>query len=596
MKRIETKRIEMKRIEMTSNEVKSNERPRRPFPCFRALTAAAVLLFVAGCSTTSDTAAPGDSGGTAADTVFTNGKVYTSNDAQPWAEAVAVAGTDIVYVGDNAGAAAFVGDDTEEVDLAGKVLMPGLITTHDHPLASMAISSGGVLSFSQDADVMLAETREYVENNPDGPFFTFNGAQENTVPITKERIDEIVSDRPFLMVASTGHGGWINSAGLEALGIRAGEPDPIDSFERDENGEPTGNIPSSAAVLYSLVELNLLTRDGAMAQADAILGSLSSLGITAVYDPGTPVGTEEMMFSVIEELENTGRLQIRIVGSALTQRERHLPGAIEVLRTYGPRYSSEMFNINVLKLHGGSPDGYTSALLEPYADRPDFYGEVPYSPEAQRDAALTVAEMGYDIHTHVIGDKNTRQALDTYQAVREAGYDEVRLSTGHTGLVHPDDLPRYAELDIIANTYGLRNAEPNAGALPARFGEERLQYFQPMKSFINLGVRLTASADWPTSPIEPFQQITVFMTRSTPDTDEHMPPLSEVITLEEALRAYTIDAAYQLRLEDKIGSLEVGKRADLIVLDQDIFELTPDEIWNTNVLTTMLNGRIVYER
>ena len=128
-----------------------------------------------------------------------------------------------------------------------------------------------------------------------------------------------------------------------------------------------------------------------------------------------------------------------------------------------------------------------------------------------------------------------------------------------------------------------------------RYAEELIATdWQRMKSFVNAGVRLTASADWPTSPLDAFKQITVFMTRSTPDTDEAAPPLDEVLTLEESLRAYTIDAAYQLRLEDKIGSLEVGKRADLIVLDRDIFELMPDEIWDTQVLGTMMNGSFVH--
>lgn len=534
-----------------------------------------------------------------ADRVAYNGKIYTSNEAQPWATAVAITGTDIVYVGDDEGVVEFIDEDTILADLRGKVVLPGIIATHEHPLASMAVASGRILSFSRDADTMLREAKEYLEKNPDGPFFTFNGAQENTVPITKEKIDAFISDRPFLMIASTGHGGWINSAGLKALGVEKGKPDPIDLFERDERGEPTGNIMSSAAVLYALVELDLLTQEGVAAKADAVFGLLSSQGITAVFDPGQPVGTEAMLFSVMASLEAEGRLPVRVVASALTQRERHLEGAIDVLRTYGPKYSSEFFNVNVLKLHGGSPDGYTSAFLEPYADRPDHYGEVPYSFEAQEKAALTVAELGFDIHTHVIGNKNVRQALDVYEAVRRAGHDDIRLSTGHTGLVHPDDMPRFKELDIIVNTYGLRNAEPDAGPLVERLGSDRIknQYWQPMKSFVDMGVRVTASADWPTSPIDPFKQIVVFMTRSTPETEEHMPRLSEVLSLEESLKAYTIDAAYQLRLEDKIGSIEVGKRADMIVIDRDIFELasTPDEIWDTNVLATMSNGRIVHE-
>ena len=532
-----------------------------------------------------------------ADRVAYNGKIYTSNDEQPWATAVAISGTDIVYVGDDKGVAAFIGEDTILADLGERVVLPGIIGTHEHPLASMAIASGGILSFSRDADTMLKEAAEHLERNPQGPFFTFGGSQENTVPITKEKIDAIISDKPFLMVASTGHGGWINSSGLKALGIEKDTPDPIDSFERDASGAPTGNILSSAAVMYTLVELGLLSKEAVMAKADEIFGYLSSLGITAVFDPGQPVGTEEMTFSVMDQLESEDRLSVRVMASALTQRERHLEGAIEVLKTYGPKYSSELFNVNALKLHGGSPDGYTSAFLEPYSDRPDFYGDVPYSFEAQKQAALAAAELGYDIHTHVIGNKNVRQALDVYEAVRTAGYKEVRLSTGHTGLVHPDDMERFKELDIIVNTYGLRNAEPDAGPLVERLGMDRIknQFWQPMKSFVNMGVRLTASADWPTSPIDPFKQIVVFMTRSTPETEEFMPRLSEALTLEESLKAYTINAAYQLRLEEKIGSIEEGKRADMIVIDRDIFKLEPDEIWDTNVLVTMMNGRIVHE-
>ena len=558
-----------------------------------------ILVFTivfAGCSQNSDQQpAPAAAANESAGYVFLNGKVYTSNTEQPWAEAVAVAGSDIVYVGDSEGAQSFIGEGTYVSDIQGDVMLPGLISTHDHPLATMAITSGGVLSFSQDADVMLAEAKAYISENPDGPYFTYNGAQENTVPITKERIDEFISDHPFLMVASTGHGGWINSAGLKALRVEKGKPDPIDSFERDENDEPTGNIPSSAAVLYALVKLDLITKEGLMSQFEPVFGEMARLGVTAVYDPGQPVGTEAMIFSAMEQLESEGRLTARVVATALTQRERHIEGALEILEKYGPMYSSEFFNVNALKLHGGSPDGYTSAMLEGYKDRPDYTSAVPYSPEAQIDAAIRAAEMGYDIHTHAIGTWNIKQALDTYEAVREAGYTDTRLTTGHTGLVSDEQLQRYVELDVIANTYGLRNAEPNFGPMADRIPDALFETdWQRMKSFVDAGVRLTASADWPTSPLDPFKQITVFMTRSTPDTDEQVPPLGEILTLEESLRAYTIDAAYQLRMEDKIGSVEVGKRADLIVIDRDIFSLTPDEIWDTKVLSTMVNGKVVY--
>ena len=530
-----------------------------------------------------------------ADSVVINAKIWTADPDRPWASAVAIRGKDFVYVGDAEGVKALVGPDTAVANLGGRVMLPGLIGTHDHPIATMALASGATLSFSQDAGTMLAELKDYVDANPQGPYFSFNGANENTVPITREDIDAIISDKPFLMVAATGHGGWINSAGLEALGVEKGKPDPVDSFERDENGEPTGNIPSSAAVMYALVNLGVLTREGMMAKSHEILELINGYGFTAIFDPGQPPGTEDMSFGVISELEQSGELTVRIMASALTQREPHIPYAKEILTKYGPMYSSEMFNVNWLKLHGGSPDGYTSAFLEDYSDRPGHRGQVPYSPEAQAEAAIWAAANGFDVHTHAMGDANIRQALDTYAAVRKAGYTDTRLTTGHTALVYPDQVQRYAELDVIANTFGRRNAQPEP-TIASRVGPERLKYWQPMKSFLDAGVRLTASADWPTAPINPWEQIVVFMTRSVPDNPEALAPESERLTLEESLVAYTRDAAYQLRMEDKIGMIQPGKRADLIVIDRDIFSFDdPNLIWDTNVMITMLNGEVVFE-
>jgi len=554
------------------------------------ITIVTCCVLLAACSQEADQITEATS---TADYVFTNGKVYTVNENQPWAEAVAVSGKDIIYVGDSAGAEAFIGADTTVTDLENKVLLPGFIGSHDHPLPTSVLFAGAQLTFSRDADTMLTELKDYLEKNPDGPYFSFGGATENTVPITKEKIDAIISDKPFLMIASTGHGAWMNTAALEALGVRAGEPDPIDNWERDENDQPTGNAPSSAAAFYSLVNLGLVTKEAVMEQAVNVFGKISALGVTAVMDPGTPPGTESIVWGAIGELEKQGKITVRVQAAAMTQREVHLEGALVALEEFGPVYSSELFNVNVLKIHGGSPDGYTSAFLEPYSDRPDFYGDLGYSAEAQKAAVLKAAKMGYDIHTHAIGDKNIRRALDTYQAVREAGYDDTRLTTGHTGVVQPDDKPRYVELDVIANTYGLLNAEPEA-VFASRIGPERLQLLQPMGSLLELGIRLSASADFPTAPMDPFKQITVFMTRSRPGVEDSLGPESERLTLEQSIHAWTMGSAYQLRMEDKLGSIEVGKRADLIVIDQDIFNLTADEIWDTNVLLTMMNGNITH--
>jgi predicted amidohydrolase YtcJ len=268
---------------------------------------------------------------------------------------------------------------------------------------------------------------------------------------------------------------------------------------------------------------------------------------------------------------------------------------MRLMEQYNAEYTSELFKVETFKIHGdGAFDGYTAGTVEPYADRPESHGITSFEADYQREITLAAAKLGYDIHTHTIGDQTVRQTLDAYQAVREAGLNEVRLATGHTSLVHPDDKPRFKELDVIVNTFAAKNAVPDETIL-SRLGPERVYGYQPMRSFVDMGVRVVMSADAPAAPLNPFLQMSIALTRRNPGEEEILPPESECLTLEQAIRAYTIDSAYMLRWEDIIGSLEVGKRADLIVLDRNPFEIMPDEIAETNVLATMMNGAVVHE-
>ena len=448
---------------------------------------------------------------------------------------------------------------------------------------------------SRDARIMLENVKKYVAVHPNGPFFSFGGAFEGTVEIYREDIDAIIADRPFLMIAASGHGGWANTKALEAAGIVKGKSDPIDSFGREEDGTPNGYVASSAAVFYMIGALDLIKKDAVLEQADGVLRQMSKLGVTASYEVAQVPGTEEAVFSAVSELERQGRLTVRMVCATMIQRPRHIEGALKALEKFGPMYSSELFNVNTLKVHGdGAFEGRTAGLLEPYSDAPDTRGLVSLSPEELSSSMLAAAEAGHNIHTHAIGDWTNRAMLDGMQAVREAGFEETRLSMGHTMLVTDQDKPRFKQLDVSVNTFAAENAIPSE-ILLARLGRERYSRVMPMKSFLDMGVRVALSADWPTAPLNPFLQMSIAMTRSNPGQTASLPPESERLTLEDALRAYTIDAAYLLDAEETIGSIEVGKRADLIVLDRNLFESTPDEIAETNVLATMMNGKVVHE-
>ena len=530
-----------------------------------------------------------------ADTVALNGKIYTSNPKQPWAEAVAIKGTDIVYVGDNEGAKTSVGKQTTVADLRGKFMMPGIISTHEHPLMVMALQSGLTLEYTEDAKKMLASVKEYVEKNPDAPLFSFGGSYEGRVEIYRQDIDMIISDKPFLMIAASGHGGWCNTKALEVAGVTKDTPDPIDSFQREKDGTPNGYLESSASTMWMLDKLGIVTKEAVMEQAKLTLADLSGYGITTLLDNGAPY-SEDAVYPAMAELEKRGELTLRISAAVISQRQVMNEAVLEKLKKYGPMYSSELFKVETLKIHGdGSPDGWTAGLLEPYADKPDSTGLTSFTPEVQQELALQAAKLGFDITTHAIGDRTMRQTLDVYQAVRKAGHTKVRLSTGHSSLIHPDDVPRFKKLNVIVNTYATKNAVPDP-AWEKRLGKERAKRYQPMGTLLDAGAMLTMSADYPTAPVNPMLQISIAMTRHEPGKGPKFHGLEEdKLTLEEAIKAYTIDAAYHLRWDNIIGSIEVGKRADIIVLDRNPFESTTDEIAEINVLATMMNGKVVHE-
>ena len=336
-----------------------------------------------------------------------------------------------------------------------------------------------------------------------------------------------------------------------------------------------------------------MTKEAVAAKLPDVVQMYNSYGLTAVHDVGVPVGTEPSIWAAAAELEQQGKLHMRMSAAALAQRSFHLEGAFKILKEESPKYRSEIFTANTLKIHGGSPDGYSSPLLEPYSDRPDYAGPVIFPYDVRLKATMKAAKLGYHIHTHVMGDRAIREALDAFEAVRKAGYDKVRLSTGHSTLIHPDDQPRYAKLNVTCNTFGTKNAVPDASNL-SRLGPDRLKYWIPNQSLIKLGTRLSMSADAPTAPLDPWLQIEVIMLRKEPHMTEQLYP-EQGLTLEQAIEAYTMGAAYQMGWEEIIGSIEVGKRADLVVTSQNLFKIKPAEIHKTHALLTMLNGKVVHE-
>ena len=566
------------------------------------LLSSGLVFLGAGCSVNSEPQVEAKAT-PAADYVLTNGKVYTVDEQQPWAEAVAVKGKDIVYVGDSAGAKAFIGDKTVVTDLKGKTMLPGFIDTHSHTVAVMGIATGLMMDTPADGkgnkEKMLKGVADWVKANPEGPFFSFGGAFEGLVDITRHDIDTVVADRPFLMIAGTGHGGWANTKALEACGVVKGKPDPIDHFRREKDGTPDGYVGSSAAVFYMLGTLKLMKREGIAANAGKVVASSSANGVTATFQAGFPVGTEGIFLEALEQLEKSGKLTVRMsVVAFFAQRPVHIEPALASIKKFLPRYNSELFRVDALKIHGdGDLGGYTTGMLEPFADNPDKgLGMVSFPDQDQLVRfMLDSSKLGVQhIHMHAIGDRTVRRALDAFEQVRKAGYKDIRLSTGHTNLVHPDDRPRFKKLGVIADQHAQYATPSELGK--SRLGASRYRTLGfPMKTLAKDGVRLTIGSDFPAGDENPFRALAVAISRREMGESEVLPPAGESLSIEEAIEAYTINGAYLLGMEKLIGSIEVGKRADLVVLDRSPFGATPEQIAQTKVVTTMMNGRIVHE-
>ncbi len=531
-----------------------------------------------------------------ADIVYKNAKVYTVNPEQPWAEAIAIKDNEIVFVGDSDAAEKHVGRSTQVVNQEGKVIVPGLVSSHEHPFFVIGFSTGCQIEHTGDKEKMLAALADYVKNNPDGANFSIGGAFEGTVDITNEDIDKIISDKPFFMIATSVHGGWANTKALEIANAEELDKNEHYMFGRHANGKLNGYVASAKTVVAMMDALKIMDEEAIYANALPVFDKFLENGITTVFDAGAPPFENEA-FAAIARHEKEGNLNFRLKASCMTQGSHMNIHTMERMEVNTEKYNSEMFDVSTFKIHAdGSPDGKTSGLVEAYSDGSGDFGPTSLSKDDIAEMTLYAASKGWDVHIHACGDRTLRYALDAFELARKLGYTENRFSTGHTMMVHPDDYQRFVDLDVVANVFSDKMM-PTQNTVNL-LGEERAKAYQPNGSLYKKGVKISMSADWPVGDISPWMQAYVSIERKQPGKDEVTILINdeEKLTIEEVIEAYTINGAYQLNMEDIIGSLEVGKRADLIVLDTDIFEVSSDEILKTNVVTTIVDGKVVFEK
>ena len=559
---------------------------------------AASLLFLLGLLTHPTRAAEAP-----ADVVLTNGRIWTAEAQRPWAEALAVRGGRLVVVGTSAEVAALRGPKTEVLDAGGRLVLPGFGDAHIH-LVEGALSLDEVdLIHDQTLEAVQGRIKAFAAVDPRSPWVRGHGWLYGSFPgglPTKAQLDAVVADRPAYMECYDGHSGWANSKALALAGITKSTRDPENGvIVRDpRTGEPTGALKEMARALVKAkipgpdaeARYRLLLR---------ALGQLNSQGITSVQDARTDSAPLQSEIPLFERALREGKLTVRIA-AAVQMKEGAYEAPIAEARRLLALHDDALLRCGRVKAYvDGVIEAHTAAMLAPYADDPSFGLGMPnWTPEGLNAAVVAADRAGLQVYLHAIGDRGVRMALDAHEAALKAnGPRDRRGRIEHIETIAAADYPRFRALGVIASMQPL-HANPdqnNFDVWSKNAGPDRAARGFSWGNLERAGARLVFGSDWPVVTSDVFRGLYCATTRKTREGTPMggwFPELA--VSLESALRHYTIDAAYASFEEGEKGSLAAGKRADFIVLSQDLFRQGPEAILKAKVLLTAMDGRIVH--
>ena len=543
-----------------------------------------------------------------ADLILKGGTVYSMDTQGNRHSAIALAGNAILAVGNDSDIALFQTDSTKVIDLAGRVVFPGFIDTHIHTMDTLPLLNGVMLSPGQNAEEVLAAIAEHAQLYPDQNPVLGSGFLARAFGIdgpTSAQLDAVVPNRPALIIDEGGHTAWANSLALAAANITASAPDPVPGahfFQRDMLGNPTGWLVEGAAIDPVSDALGLVSEKALREKAPGFFRDMSAVGLTAAFDAGM-IDTMALGMKVVDELAQSNELPLRLVGSLYINKSKDLETAHARLTELKNKFDHELFSVTTLKLSlDGTVEAKTAVTLDPYI-APEGHEATPLLPNEQVfNAVYEAHSLGFDLHLHAIGDGAVRTALDAIEAGQGAHPDaDIRATICHIEVVDKDDIARFGELGVVAQTTPTW-FEYDEIAMEF-LGPSRFEQLYPLASIHRNGGRVTLGSDYPVSwigkdALNPLFNIEMAVTRQRAGTPDYPVQAreNERLSVDQAIRAHTIDAAWQIRLEDEIGSLEAGKKADLVVLESDPYTADPYSIHAIAVDLTISNGRIVFER
>ncbi len=554
------------------------------------------LLCFAALVTTSLAQAPKP-----ADTLIVNAKIYTVNAKHPWAEALAIRGETIAAVGTRVEIEKLRGPDTRVLDAGGRLVLPGFTDCHIH-FISGSISLGQV---HLEGTKTLAEIQErvkaYAAAHPGTGWILGRGWVYSTFGAEalphKKYLDEIAPDRPVFLEGYDGHTYWANSKALELAGINKNTPNPPNGIiVRDATtGDPTGALKEAASDLVDK-RVPQMTGTQKLEALAAGLREANRQGLVRVHSAG---GDFEVL-NYYKSLRSEGKLTLRMTIAYFLNPPELKPETMKLLEATRREYDDEWISTNAVKtMLDGVVEAHTAAMLTPYSDDASLSGKMFWDAAKYKAAIKDIDAHGFQIFTHAIGDGAVRLALDAYEGAAKANPKSAgRPRIEHIETINAADVPRFGKLGVIASMQPL-HAYPDENTLTVwarNAGPERVSRAFGWQSIAKTGGGLAYGSDWPVVTLNPWEGLQNAVTRETTEgTPKGGWVPAERVTLTQAIEAYTLGAAFAGRRERTEGSLQPGKVADVIVVSQDLFAIDPHAISKTQVLTTIVGGKTVYE-
>jgi predicted amidohydrolase YtcJ len=483
--------------------------------------------------------------------------------------------------------------NAQVIDGGGKTLLPGLIDAHGHVIDLGFVATRVFLYDTQSLEQAQDRIRTYANANPDRAWLLGGGWNQVTWKLgrfpTASELDAVVSDRPAVLSRIDGHAEWLNTRALQAAGITRDTKDPVGGrIERNADGNPSGVLVDKAMDLAEQAIPKPTDADRRAALA-AALAHMNSVGLTSAGDAGVTAAD----IALYEKFADQGQLTVRIYAMIADT------GAdFRALSKNGPLlgYGNDRLTVRAVKLFAdGALGSRGAALLAPYSDQPDQHGLLFMSDADMESKIETALKAGYQVNIHAIGDAANHQVLDSFEAAyKVVGGRQLRNRVEHAQVVALSDIPRFKQLDLIASMQPT-HATSDKNMAEDRIGKERIKGAYAWRTFLDQGTRIAGGSDFPVESDNPFFGLHAAVTR----TDHAGQPVGgwhpeQAMTLLEAFRAFTLDAAYAQHQEKTLGSLEPGKWADFILIDRNLFEIPPADIWKIKVQETWVAGTKVF--